>query len=126
MSKLSLAALVAIVSALSAAQASAATVRVTCEQRPDRARISVDAKNLAAGAYRTVVVSGANTAMSGLLSAVGDELQSDYDSNPADIRAGAVPIASTFIAGSVVVGKVVDANGNTVIADTVACRVRTR
>jgi len=35
-----------------------------------------------------------------------------------------VAIPATFVNGASVTGKIVDANGNTVIADTVACRVR--
>jgi hypothetical protein len=112
--------------AMVAVDASAATIRVTCEARPGRAKVSVDAKGLAAGSYSTSIVSGGNAAMSAPQAAVGGEVESDYDSNANDIRAGAVAIASTFIVGANVTGKVVDAAGNTVIADTVSCRVRTR
>ena len=45
-----------------AVDASAATVRVTCEVRPSRSKISIDGKGLAAGTYTTVAVSGANMA----------------------------------------------------------------
>jgi hypothetical protein len=109
-----------------AVDASAATVRVTCEARPGRAKVSVDAKGLAAGSYSTAIVSGGNSAAAPAQAAVGGEVESDYDSNGADIRAGATAIAATFIAGGSVTGKVIDAAGNTVIADTVACRVRSR
>ncbi len=112
--------------ALASAQASAATVRVSCEVRADRARASVDAKGLAAGSYSTQVVSGGNMAAAPSQAAVRGEVESDYDSNPADVRAGAVAIPSTFVQGGMVTGKVVDAAGNTVISDTVACRVRSR
>jgi hypothetical protein len=106
--------------------AAAATVRVSCEVRPGRAKISVDGKSLAAGSYSTVVVSGASMATSAPAPAVGGEVETDYDSNPADIRAGAVAIPATFVVGGSVTGKVVDASGNTVIADTVSCRVKSR
>ena len=106
--------------------AAAATIRVQCEARPGRAKISVDAKNLASGRYSTSVMSGSNVATSPVVATVGDEIQTDYDSNPADIAAGATAISTTFIAGGAVVGKVLDSSGNTVISDTVACRVRTR
>ncbi len=111
---------------LAAGSAAAATIRVNCEVRADRARISVDGKDLAAGRYGTVAVSGGHMASSPLLSAVAGAVETDYDSNPADIRAGAVAIPGTFVSGGSVTGKVVDASGNTVIADTVACRVRSR
>ena len=106
--------------------AAAASIRVTCEARPGRAKISVDGKGLAAGNYRTEVVSGGNSAMSGVTAAVAGEVETDYDSNPADIRAGATAIAATFITGGSVTGKVINASGNTVISDTVACRVRSK
>ena len=106
--------------------ASAATIRVQCESRPGRAQISVDAKGLAAGSYRTQAVSGGNAATSGAVNAVAGEVQTDYDSNANDIAGGAVAISTTFIVGGSVTGKVMDAAGNTVISDTVACRVRTR
>ena len=112
--------------ALCATAASAATIRVTCEVRGDRAKVSVDGKGLAAGRYSTTVVSGGNMAASPAVAAVGGEIEADYDSNPADIRAGAVAIASTFITGGMVAGKVIDAAGNTVISDTASCRVRNR
>ncbi len=110
-----------------ALDASAATIRVQCEQRGTaRARVSVDGNNLAAGSYRAIVVSGANSAQSIAQAAVGDEVEFDFDSNPADIAAGATAIAPTFIQGRQVVGKIVNAQGSTVISDTVSCRVRNR
>jgi hypothetical protein len=111
--------------ALFAAQAGAATIRVQCEQRgTERAKVSVDGKNLARGSYSAVIVSGANMAAAPAKAAVGDEAQFDFDSNPADIAAGATAIAATFIVNGSLTGKIVDTSGNTVIADTVACRVR--
>ncbi len=106
--------------------ASAATIRVTCEVRDSRAKISVDAKGLAAGSYSTQVVSGGNMASAPPQAAVRGEIETDYDSNPADIRAGAVAVAPGFIVGGQVSGKLVDASGNTLIADTASCRVRNR
>lgn len=116
-----------------AVDASAATIRVECEARPGRAKISVDGKSLGAGMFRSVALSDAgNSAQTPLLAAVGGEVQTDYDSNTADIAAGATAVSPLFITGSVtattgfVTGKIVDANGNTVISDRTACRVRTR
>lgn len=106
--------------------AAAATVRVTCEVRPGRAKISVDGRGLAAGSYSTAVVSGGNMASAPATAAVAGEVETDFDSNPADIRAGAVAIVPTFVVGGTVTGKILDASGNTVIADTVSCRVKSR
>lgn len=106
--------------------AAAATVRVTCEVRPGRAKISVDGRSLAAGSYSTAVVSGGNMASAPATAAVAGEVETDFDSNPADIRAGAVAIVPTFVVGGTVTGKILDASGNTVIADTVSCRVKSR
>lgn len=116
----------ATLASLAAGSAAAATIRVTCEVSPTRSKVSVDGKGLAAGSYSTVAVSGGNMASAPAQAAVAGEVESDYDSKPADIRAGAVAIPSTFITGASVTGKVVDSSGNTVIADTVACRVRRR
>lgn len=106
--------------------AAAASVRVTCEVRPGRSKASVDGRALAAGTYTTQLVSGGNTAVSPPQTAVSGEIETDYASNPGDIAGGATPIAPDFIVGGQVVGKVVDASGNTVASDTVACRVRRR
>ena len=105
--------------------AAAATIKVTCEVRgTTRSKISVDGSGLPAGNYTTVVVSGGNMATTLPEAAVGGDIETDYDSRPADIRAGATAIPPTFITGGSVTGKVVDATGHTVISDTVACRVR--
>lgn len=109
-----------------ALDASAASIRVTCEARPGRAKVSVDAKGLAAGSYTTAIVSGGNTATSAVEAAVAGEVETDYDSNAADIRAGATAIVPTFITGANLTGKVLDAKGNTVASDTVACRIRSK
>lgn len=106
--------------------AAAASVRVTCEVRPGRSKASVDGRALAAGTYTTQIVSGGNVATSPAQTAVSGEIETDYASNPGDIAGGATPIAPTFITGGQLTGKVVDAAGNTVASDTVACRVRNR
>lgn len=105
----------------------APVIKVTCEVRgTTRSKISVDAKGLAAGTYTTVAVSGGNMATSLPEAAVAGEIETDFDSRPADIKAGATAIPPTFITGGSVTGKVVDATGHTLIADTVACRVRSK
>jgi hypothetical protein len=106
--------------------ASAAKIKVTCEVRPTRSTISVDGKGLAAGEYTSVAVSGGNMASTQPEAAVAGEVETDYSSRPADINAGATAIVPTFIVGASVTGKIVDASGHTVIADTVACRVRNK
>jgi len=110
--------------------ANAATIRVQCEQRGvQRAKISIDGNNLApvAGLYRAQVVlaSGLGAATSAGASLIGDEVEFDFDSNPADIAAGATAIPNNFIDGNVI-GKILAPDGTTVISDTVACRIRSR
>jgi len=104
--------------------ASAAAIRVKCEKRANRSKISVDGSDLPPGTYRARVLSGTNKATSVPEATVGDEVEFDFDSNPADIAAGATPISVTFIQGGQVVGKILNAKGATVISDTVRCRVR--
>ena len=106
--------------------AAAAEIKVTCEVGPTRSKISVDGKGLAAKTFTTVAISGGNMATSLPEPSVAGEIETDYDSRPADIKAGAIAIPSTFIVGASVTGKIVNATGHTVIADTVACRVRTK
>ena len=107
-----------------AADASAASVRVTCEVRSDRSKISVDGRRLAPGAYTTEAISGSSLAMAGPFNAVRGQVETDYDSDPGDIGDGATPISPDFIEGARVTGKVVDAGGFTVAEGTAVCRVR--
>jgi hypothetical protein len=99
----------------------AATVLVTCERRSDRSKVSVDGNDLAAGNYSARITSGANVASSGLQAAVGDEAEFDFDSDPADIAAGATAIAAGFIQGTPpeVMGEIVS-EGGVVVAQAVA------
>lgn len=103
--------------------ASAAGIRVKCEKRADRSKISVDGDGLTTGSYKSIVISGANSKTSGARPTVGDEVEFDFDSNPADIAAGATAISRTFIQGAVT-GKIINAKGSVVASDTVACRTR--
>jgi len=108
----------------SALMADAAAIRVRCVQRPGRSKVSVDASGLAPGNYRAKVVSGANRVSSGFQSAVGDEVEFDFDSNPANVAAGATAIAPNFIQGGEVKGKILDAVGRTVAMDIVDCQIK--
>jgi len=104
--------------------ADAATIRVRCEQRSNRSKISVDGNDLAAGEYKARVRSGGKNRTSGLHSTVGDEVEVDFDSAPRDIAAGAAPIPANFIQNGEVTAKILTRDGRTVISDTVDCRVR--
>ena len=107
-----------------------ALARVRCELRQGRrSRISVDGKDLspAGGMFSARVRSGANTASAGAQAAIGDEVEFDFDSNRADIAAGATAIARNFIqiqAGPDVTGEILDAAGVVVASGAVDCSVR--
>jgi hypothetical protein len=77
-----------------------AELRVRCEQRAGkRSRVSVDGTNVVPGSYQITVKSGAATApaVTEIVAAGADEFEADYDSNRADIRAGATAIGAKFI-----------------------------
>ncbi len=104
--------------------AGTATVRVTCERRASRSKISVDGNDLASGSYQARVSSGANTATAPARPTIGDEVEFDFDSDAGDIAAGATPIAAAFIQGTPpqVTGTILDASGNVVVEATADCR----
>ena len=104
--------------------ADASSVRVRCETRTSRSQISVDGRTLPRGTYTARVTSGANTAVSPAEAAVGGEVEMDFDSDRANIAAGATRIAKAFITNGRVRGEIVAANGTVVASATVACRVR--
>jgi hypothetical protein len=74
-------------------------LRVRCEKRTNRSRISVDGNNVPAGSYVVTVTSGANKATRNETVAGGaaDEFESDFDSNRNDVAEGATKISKTFI-----------------------------
>ncbi len=122
-------AVVAIGLLLLSTVASAAELRVRCEQRtvPARVKISVDGKNLspANAMYSVRVISGANQSTHSPLTAIGDEVEFDFDSNPADFAAGAQSIASNFIVGGAVQAALFDSTGQMVVGPISAvCRLR--
>ena len=105
-------------------QSEAASVRVRCEKTSTRSRISVDGSGLAARSFHAMATSGANSATSQPKTAVGGQAEFDFDSNPADINAGATPISPNFIQGGQVTGKILNANNVVKAQSTVFCRVR--
>ncbi len=105
--------------------ATAGDVRVTCEKRANRSKVSVDGSSLNGGMYRAVTKSGDRTRRSDLQQAIGDEAQFDFDSNQNDIADGATPIPANFIVNGRAKGWIVNANGVRVTPIKEAiCRVR--
>ncbi|MEW5918760.1 MAG: hypothetical protein AB1762_20325 [Gemmatimonadota bacterium] len=113
-----------------AARSIGATIRVRCEVRSgERSKISVDGNNLTPLNMRwsAVVSSGFNVASAPAQTAIGDEVEFDFDSNPADIAAGATAIARNFIwlrPGTDVSAKILDASGAVVVAGAAECAAR--
>jgi len=103
--------------------ADAASVRVRCEKRADRSKISVDGNDLAAGSY-TATATSASSVTATAKNAVGDEVEFDFDSNANDVAAGATSIPASFIQGNAVTGSIINASGQTVASSTVGCRVK--
>jgi hypothetical protein len=103
-----------------------ATVRITCERRANRSKISVDGRGLPAGSYSARVVSGANEAVSAVRAAVGDEAEFDFDSDRGDIAASATAIIATFLQGTPpqATGQIRDAQGNLVAEMLATCAVK--
>ena len=113
--------------AFAAVDASAATLKIKCEQRgTQRATISVDGSKLPSGLmYTAEVSSGLHTATSAPATPVGGELEFDFDSDAGDIAEGATPIAGDFIVNGSAIGMISSADGTSfLIANTVPCRVR--
>ncbi len=107
-------------------EADAAGVRVRCEQRPDRSKVSVNGFDLdpADGTFAARVTSGLNSATSESQAAIAGEAQFDFDSDAGDIAAGATEIAADFIQDGQVTGEILDDAGNTVAVAMATCRVR--
>ena len=106
-----------------------ATIRLRCERRSNRSRISVDASGLtpAAGRFRARVTAAGGTVTSPLKRAVAGQDEFDFDSNQADINAGATRIPATFIrarTGPDVVARVLNAAGVVVATRSGECVIR--
>ena len=99
-------------------------IRVRCERRSGRSKASVDGNRLAAGRYRATIISGANSATSRLGTAVGGQVEFDFDSNPNDVASGATRISATFIQGGRLTGQIKNSAGAVILSSTVACEVR--
>jgi hypothetical protein len=85
---------------------SATTIRVRCDVQssPARSKISVDGAGVA-GKFYAQVKSGGVLKSSGVKSSdSANEVEFDFDSNPADIKAGATAISATFIKNKYVIG----------------------
>jgi hypothetical protein len=116
--------LVAALSLLAFA-AQAADVKISCEKRSNRSKVSIDGNNLVAGAYRAVALSGAKKVTSTAAAADGDEAEFDFDSNAADIAEGATAIPANFVVDGRVKGYLLNAAGARVTpVVTAICRVR--
>jgi hypothetical protein len=110
-------------------EALAGSIRLRCERRANRSKISVDGRNLTprAGLFRARVRAAGGTATTGTQRAVGGEAEFDFDSNPADVRQGATRIAATFIrarAGADVVAEILNAQGVVVARQGGECQFR--
>ena len=103
-------------------EAARPVVRVRCETRPNRSKLSVDLNNVPSGKYTAHVTSGVNNASSTLQS-VGDEVEFDFDSDPEDIADGATAIKSSFITNRQVSIQVA---GPVNLSKTATCRARRR
>jgi hypothetical protein len=107
----------------------AASIRVRCERRSGRSKISVDANDVSprGGRFRARVQAAGGTVTSALKRAVGDEVEFDFDSNRNDIAQGATRIPANFIqhrAGADVVGILLNAQGTVVARRGVECSFR--
>ncbi len=108
------------------ADVNAASVDVKCEVRNGRSKVSVDGSGLS-GTFQATVTSGGVTVKSAPQAAdpVSREVEFDFDSNRADIAAGATAIPRTFIQNSRVTGSIFVVNGTTPVASVATtCRAR--
>jgi hypothetical protein len=106
-----------------------ASIRLQCERRTNRSRISVDGRGLTprTGLFRARVTASGGTVTSPLKRAVAGEDEFDFDSNRNDILAGATRIPATFITartGPDVVAKILNASGQVVATKGAECTFR--
>jgi hypothetical protein len=103
-------------------------LRLRCEVRPGRSKISVDGNNLTPrnGTFSARVTAGDVTFASRTETAVDDEVEFDFDSEPDDIQVGATAIPATFIVarpGDDVRAEILDAQGAVVASAGGDCRI---
>lgn len=101
----------------------AASVDLKCEVRgANRSKISVKGAGLGAGLYITSVKSGAGAEVFAKAHQrpVKAEIETDYDSNPNDIAAGATAIPRTFIKNGTVRGRIYRYNSTTRLHELLA------
>ncbi|MEQ1545357.1 hypothetical protein [Methyloglobulus sp.] len=93
----------------------AVSVDVKCETRGiSRSKASVDGRGFGAGLYRALARSGTGAVWSKAFKRpVAGEVEFDFDSNPADVAAGATAIAKTFIKNNSVNGRIYSYNATT-------------
>ena len=104
--------------------AQAGELRLRCERRGNkRSKVSVDGRDVVPGTYVVQLTSGTNTApqITKTVVAPADEFEADYDSNRADIRAGATAIDRTFIQNGTVSVVVTGADS---LSANVSCTAR--
>jgi hypothetical protein len=111
------------------ANALTGAIRLRCERRDNRSKISVDGRNLSprTGLVRAGVGGAGGTVTSGAARAGGGEAEFDFDSDRGDIRAGATAISGTFVrarSGPDVVAKILNAQGVVVASQAAECEIR--
>ena len=111
------------------AAASGGSVRLRCESRSGRSKISVDGRDLrpASGIFSARVEAAGGTTASGAKQAVFGEAEFDFDSDAGNVAAGATAIPGNFIAarpGADVNAAILDAQGNIVATGGAECEVR--
>jgi hypothetical protein len=108
------------------ADVNAASLGVKCEVQNGRSKVSVDGSGLR-GSFQATVTSGGVTVTSVPQAAdpVTREVEFDFDSNRADIAAGATAIPRTFIKNAQVTGSIYVVNGTSPVASVATvCKTR--
>ncbi len=106
-----------------------ASLRVRCERRSSRSKISVDGNTLTPrnGSFCARVRAAGGTVTLAAKRAIAGQAEFDFDSNPNDIAAGAKRIPATFTAarsGPDVTGEILNAQGQVVARNGAECRPR--
>ena len=110
--------------------ADAASIRVKCEKRANRSKISVDGFDLAVGAAFNARVrspqdaadAAAVTSKASINANAAGEAEFDFDTNANDVAAGATSIGADFIKNNNVKGEILDAAGAVAASASATCR----